>query len=144
MDTTTRRALLGTTAATAAASTAGCSAVMDFFSSDLNIWVHNDTEEEISYQISVEDVEESGTLPGGEGDTYEDVMEKPSSGSDIRVDAAFGFEIDGEFTAIHEGGDDLTVGSDTEAVFARYTEMGAFYGLSESSGIENASDSNET
>lgn len=144
MDQTTRRALLGTTAATATASMAGCSAVMDFFSSDLNLWVRNDTEEEISYQITVEDVEESGTLPGGEGETYKEVMEKPSSGSSVRVDAAFGFEVDGEFTAIHEGGDDLTVGSDTEAVFARYTEMGAFYGLSESSGSENGGDSNES
>jgi|GEM_PF-2799518 len=129
-----RRAMLATAGVATVASVAGCSALGNSSPTDLNIWVRNDLDEKRAYEITVDSVTKTGTLASGETDSYVDVVPHPGVGTDVTVDVTFGIGSEDDFLTTQEGGDTLTVADETVAVFARNTEMGAFYGLSEDPG----------
>lgn len=99
-------------------------------SSDLNVWIRNDLESPVDYEISVDDFEKSGSLEGADTDTYEDVIAR-GSGEPVDVSVRFGIRSGGEFEELATGGSRLMVQDETKAVFARYSEVGAFYGLTD-------------
>lgn len=127
METHSRRRFLEAASITTAVGTAGC--IADLFPEPhLNVWVRNDREEPIDYEISVENFEKTGSLEGDDLERFEDALRDPGSGQFVDVEIWFGIEDGDEFVTLAEESESMQVGSDTEAIFARINEMGVFYG----------------
>lgn len=125
-----RRAVLGAVGSATIGSTAGC---LGLLSTDLSVWVRNDAEEEIDYEIQVDDFEESGSLDGGEMDRFDEVVDRPGSGESVEITLQFGIRVDGEFVDIATVSetDTLPIETGIDEVFARYTDRGVFYGATD-------------
>ncbi|WP_254762230.1 hypothetical protein [Natrinema marinum] len=123
-----RRTLLKMVGAGAISSTAGC---LSALSTDLNVWIRNDIDERIDYEIRIEDFEETGSVAGGEIDRFENALEYPGSGRSVEIELRFGIREGDEFFELASETDTLPIETGAQAVFARYTEMGAFYGVTD-------------
>ena len=122
-----RRTFLSVLGAGTATGLAGC-----LGRDDLDVWVRNDLEDPIDYEITVEDFEESGSLDSDTTDRFEEVVSHPGTGEEIDMEVRFGFRAGDEFIEMAAGAGTFQVSSDTEAAFARINDLiGAVYGLSE-------------
>jgi len=131
--------MLGTLGTATTIGTAGCGGLLGE-SGGLNLWVKNDMDSERAYEVSVDSATESGTLDAGELDLYEDIVDNSDTGETVSVSVEFGIGSPDDMATVYEGSDDLQVGDDSEAVVARVTEMGGFYGLTDNPGDDTDSE----
>ena len=132
-----RRTAIAILGSAAVAGTAGCTSVIDFFTDDppdLNIWVDNNLENEIDYEMTVESVTKSGSLDTNERDVYVDAVDRSSIGRRVTIAFKLGVEEDGEFVPLSELEDTFRIADEDEAAFARFIDGRTLYGLIDKSG----------